>query len=143
MKSSIFFFLERLDVLTVATFMYFILIFFSYYIVSICLHHCLHLDFVFRFIYDCKLSVEILTYRRNVIKFFKQHGISDEHKNRQMLLLNRCNSVGRIDRALREYINKETAHRKTVLKRVVTVVRQLGSRRLPFRGSVDKFESQK
>lgn len=52
-----------------------------------------------------------LTDCRNV-KLLKQHDVSDERTNYQMLLLHKSNSVGRIDSALCEQINKETAYWK-------------------------------
>jgi len=89
-----------------------------------------------------KLATEGLMDWRNVIKIVKQHETSKEHTNCQIVFLRRSNNIGRIDSDLCIQINNEIDYLKNVLKRVIAVIKKLGSRGLPFRGSVEKFGSQ-
>ncbi|XP_025200593.1 zinc finger MYM-type protein 1-like [Melanaphis sacchari] len=89
-----------------------------------------------------KLATEGLMDWRNVIKIVKQHEVSKEHTNCQIVFLRRSNNIGRIDSDLCIQINNEIDYWKNVLKRVIAVIKKLGSRGLPFRGSVEKFGSQ-
>ncbi|XP_050427362.1 uncharacterized protein LOC126837489 [Adelges cooleyi] len=89
-----------------------------------------------------KLATEGLTDWRNVIKVVKQHEVSNEHTNCQIVFLRRSNNIGRIYSDLCVQITNEIDYWKNVLKRVIAVIKKLGSRGLPFRGSMEKFGSQ-
>ncbi|KAF0749946.1 zinc finger MYM-type protein 1-like [Aphis craccivora] len=79
---------------------------------------------------------------RNINKIVKQHEISKEYTNCQIVFLRRSNNIGRIDSDLCIQINNEIDYWKNVLKQVIAVIKKLGNRGLPFRGSVEKFGSQ-
>lgn len=65
--------------------------------------------------------MEEWTDKRNVNKLLKQHEVSNEHTNYQVVLLHTRYSADKIDNVLCEQINTETNHFKNVLK-VITVV---------------------
>lgn len=89
-----------------------------------------------------KLATEGLMDWRNINKVLKKHEVSIEHTNCQISFLSRSNNIGRIDSDLCAQINKEIDYWRNVLKRVIAVIKKLGSRGLPFRGSVEQFGNQ-
>lgn len=67
-----------------------------------------------------EVVMEELTDERN--NLLKQHEISNEQTNYQIVLLRTSNSADRIDNALCGQVNTETNHFKNVLKKVIIVV---------------------
>ncbi|KYN03086.1 Zinc finger MYM-type protein 1 [Cyphomyrmex costatus] len=71
----------------------------------------------------------------------EQHENSDSHKNSLLSLIMRENIVGTINEKLTESLHIEIKYWKQVLRRVISVIKKLSSRGLPFRGHTEKFGS--
>ncbi|KAG8451982.1 hypothetical protein GDO86_003968 [Hymenochirus boettgeri] len=70
-----------------------------------------------------------------------EHEDSKQHKDCYLQMQSRAKMHGRIDHHLIQRQNEEIKYWREVLKRVVTVVKFLSTRGLPFRGSNEKFGS--
>lgn len=75
----------------------------------------------------------------NVHKVLKSHEDSLAHKTNCLKYLNK--SKNEINQQLNDEIQSEMNYWRKILQRVVTVVKQLASRGLPFRGHDEKFGS--
>jgi hypothetical protein len=64
----------------------------------------------------------------------KEHENSSCHKTCVVKLMDRRNVIQRIDSKLMEQVNKEKIYWRSVLTRIVVIVKKLVSRGLPFRG---------
>lgn len=76
---------------------------------------------------------------KNAHAKLKEHENSICHRNSMMALKSRGQVTGQIDKELIQQMEAETAYWRKVLLRVVTVVRTLAARGLPFRGHIEKF----
>lgn len=79
----------------------------------------------------------------NVTKGLNSHENSSEHMNSRRVFLTRSKKTGKIDAELQMQIQNEIDYWRNVLKRVIAVIKKLGSRGLPFRGKEEKFGSNK
>ncbi|KAJ8685959.1 hypothetical protein QAD02_021752 [Eretmocerus hayati] len=77
----------------------------------------------------------------NIYRRLEEHENSDSHKTSCQIYLARCQSARAIDTALCHQISEEKRYWRDVLHRVVSVIRKLASRGLPFRGSDSEFGS--
>ncbi|KAJ8670889.1 hypothetical protein QAD02_002148 [Eretmocerus hayati] len=77
----------------------------------------------------------------NIYRRLEEHENSDSHRTSCQIYLARCQSARAIDTALCHQISEEKRYRRDVLHRVVSVIRKLASRGLPFRGSDSEFGS--
>jgi hypothetical protein len=75
----------------------------------------------------------------NMEERIAQHEISFSHQKSVGLFLTRSRIEGRVDTALEIQLDKEKNYWCMVLKRVLSVIRFLASRRLAFRGSNEQF----
>lgn len=80
---------------------------------------------------------------RNVKGALESHENSQEHLESRQTFLSRSKVYGKIDTMLQVEIQEEINYWRNVLKRVIAVVKKLGSRGLAFRGKEEKFGSIK
>lgn len=64
---------------------------------------------------------------------------SKEHRRCLMTFMKRSNEAGRIDSDLQVQLNKEKEYWREVLRRLVSVIKYLAARGLPFRGDTETF----
>uniref|UniRef100_A0A1B8Y1W6 TTF-type domain-containing protein n=1 Tax=Xenopus tropicalis TaxID=8364 RepID=A0A1B8Y1W6_XENTR len=88
-----------------------------------------------------KLAHEGYNDWKNASVRLNEHEESKFHKDCYLRMQNRAKISGRIDQLFLEKQNQEMEYWRNVLKRVVTAVKTLSSRGLPFRGTDEKFGS--
>jgi hypothetical protein len=67
------------------------------------------------------------------------HDNSKEHRKCLMTFMKRSNEAGRIDSELQVQINQEKEYWRGILRRLVSVIKCLAERGLPFRGDTERF----
>lgn len=80
---------------------------------------------------------------RNVKTALESHENSQEHLESRQTFLARSKVHGKIDTVLQVQIQEEINYWRNVLKRVIAVIKKLGSRGLAFRGKEERFGSNK
>jgi len=86
------------------------------------------------FIQDSYLASEEYNDWRSASVRLKEHENSSCHRTGVVKLMDRGNTIQRIDSKLIEQVNQEKIYWRSVLIRIVAIVKKLGSRGLPFRG---------